>query len=178
MDESLEETIAYVRRQEDPFQKARSIESLVRAKRISVKELGLAIGMKPSYLCHIMRLTKLPPMVVDGFFSSTVSLSHLFVISRLKTRSDMAEVYERVLTEGLTVALTDEAVREKLYKIKNDGEYLSRPERDRLERVFDGKNIRVKVMQSKIKGKVVFEVRGNLKTTSSTLRRLMNLLAS
>lgn len=175
IDKSL---VANFQEEKDFFERARILKSLTREQRIPLKTVSRDLGLKPSYLCHILRLNKLPDLVIDGFYSGTVSISHLFVLSRLKSDEDMIEVYEKILTENLTVLRTDEAVRGKLYKVTHEGEYLTENEKREFQEILSGKNVTAKIIQTRVKAKLLFEVKGSLKKTSTALRHLMERFSS
>ncbi len=128
MTEETERIILQIKNETDFFNKAKLLRFLTDEKDLSIKELSSKLGLKPSYICHILRLNRIPEMIVDGYYSQLISISHLFVLSRIKDKSVMISVYEKILSESLTVAKTEQLVREHLYDIKTEGKRLSKAE--------------------------------------------------
>ena len=179
MDDDVIEIVNQILETEDFFKKAKLIQYLQSEKKIRTKHISEALSIKPAYLCHITRLNKLPEIVIDGYYAKLISLSHLFIIARLKEQEHMINVYEKALTKNLTVLDTEELVREYLYQIKSDGEYISAQDLGSIiEQIKQKhKNIFIKVVQTRIKAKVVIEVKGNLKKTSQTLKNVLDILS-
>ncbi len=179
MKEEDQQVVDQIRETDDYFKKARLIQFLQKEKHITTKDLSGALDLKPSYLCHITRLNKLPELVIDGYYSKLISVSHLFLIARLKEIQDMTEIYEKALATNLTVLQTEELVREKLFSILPDGSRLSSDDveaaKEKIKTIF--KNVSVKIIQTRVKAKVIIEVKGNLKKTSQTLASILEALS-
>jgi hypothetical protein len=179
MQEEDQKIIDEIKQSDDFFQKAKLIQFLQKEKKLTTKALSDALRIKPSYFCHIARLNKLPEMVIDGYYSQLISISHLFIIARLKELDHMRAVYEKTLAQNLTVLQTEELVREYLYHLKAGGDHI---EKDRLEHLVRGveqkqKGVSVKVLQTRIKAKVVLEIKGNLQKTSQALITILEDLS-
>jgi len=156
------EYIEQIKNTADYFAKAKLITFLVRQKNIKVKDLASALSLKPSYLCHIMRLSKLSEIIMDGYYSKLISMSHLFVISLLHEESDIMEIYECVLRDSLTVLQTEELVRAKLHGVSSEGEYVQdemlKKAKGRLKAEY---NADTKIIQTRIKTKILIEWKGS-----------------
>lgn len=178
MQNDFENSIAHIRQTSDIFEKAKQLNDLLKNNNLRLVDLAKKLAMKPSYVCHFLRLNRLPEIVVDGYYSSLISQSHLFIISRLKDPTAIVAAYEKILTDNLTVAQTDELVRQMLHGIKTEGEYLSSQERDKLIETFKQNNdtIKAKIIQTRIKGKFIFEVKGSPQDTTRTLKKLIERL--
>jgi hypothetical protein len=107
-----------------------------------------------------------------------ISKSHLFVLSRLPSEKEMIKVYELILEKNLDVAKTEDLVREIVYQIKNEGDYLSLEEKEDLIKKIESleENIDVKVIQTRVKAKLIIEIKGSLKKTSKILRKIKRLI--
>lgn len=169
--------IEQIKTEKDPFVKSRLISQLIKEKGWSVKKLAQSLNCKPAYISHYLRLRKIPEIVIDGYYNKDISLSHLFVLSRLKTKEEIVSAYETVLAKGLTVMKTEELVREMLYQIKTEGETLSKEEKEEYLKKIP-KDFQVKIIQSRIKSKVIFEIKGSLKKTTILLRKLLDRLTT
>lgn len=179
MQNDLNLQIANIAQETDIFAKAKLLEKLINQTNIRLIDLAKKIRLTPSHICHILRLNRLPEIVVDGYYAQLISISHLFIISRLKDRNLTVKAYEKILSENLSVAQTDELVRELLHGVKTEGEYLTQEERENyLKSIIGVKNgIDVKIIQTRIKGKLIMEIKGSSAKTSITLRRLLDHLA-
>lgn len=166
--------IEQIQNEQDYFTKAKLLKYTIYDKQLRIIDLSRQLKMQPSYICHLLRLNKLDPMIVDGYYSKLISISHLFMISRLKSSEDMIKVYEKVLTQNLTVLQTEEVVREILYQIRTTGSGLDKKEQKKLENLFIGNNKKAKahLIQTRIKAKIVIEVKGSLQETTDFMRSL------
>ncbi len=176
MDADLKERFEQIKKEQDLFIKAKLILALQKDKQLPLVDVAKNIGLKPSYLSHILRLNKLPELIVDGYYSQQISISHLFIISRLKNVDDMFQVYESALADDLSALQTQDLVREKLYQVKNVGEHIPLEEVKAFINLLTKEKITVKVIQTRIKGKIIIEIKGELVKTSAELRRIMKLI--
>jgi len=169
---SIEEYIEKIKNSDDFFYKAKLLKFLNKEKQIRVKELAEKINMKPSYLCHILRLNRLPELVVDSYYSKLISISHLFIVSRLKNAKDIFSAYENVLKNNLTVAQTENLIRGIIYGLKSDGKYLQTVDFEETIKAMKEKNpdINLKIIQSRVKSKIIIEIVGSLAKTSPLIR--------
>ncbi|NMB84400.1 hypothetical protein GYA28_03925 [Candidatus Roizmanbacteria bacterium] len=169
------ELISQIKKEEDFISKAKLIKHLIREKGVKIKDLAAFLGMKPSYLCHVLRLNRLPDLVVDGYYSKLITISHLFIVSRLHSEDQMIMAYEQILSRNLSVLQTDYLVREILYGIKSQGKHLNKEEKEKYIREISGKypGLKIDIVQTRIKGKIIIETKGDVTKTTSTLRLLL-----
>lgn len=167
--------IQQIKEEPDFFNKAKLIQYISHEREVPIKDIASHLEMQSSYVCHIMRLNKLPPLIIDGYYSKLVSLSHLYIIARLKTQEDMIKAYETVLSDSLTALQTERLVREVLFSVSSVGEKLSREEIEVFtENVRKGKKaVSVSILQTRIKGRVAIEVKGNLEQTTQWIRQFI-----
>lgn len=167
--------IEELKRETDFILKAKLLKKLIEEKKNTIKKLSKELQIKPAYVCHILRLNRLPEIVIDGYYGKNISLSHLFIISRLKDEEKISAAYEQVLTNSLTVLQTEELVREQLYQTKTSGTYLTGNEKDNYigKITADRKKIKAKIIQTRIKSKLVIEILGDLEKTTKELKKLL-----
>ncbi|MBI4009468.1 hypothetical protein HY357_04490 [Candidatus Roizmanbacteria bacterium] len=170
--------IKSIKDEADILQKVKRLDNVIKESDITIKEVADKLGVKSSYVCHLLRINRLPEAVIDGYYSDTISLSHLFIISRIKDRAKMLEVYEKVLAESLTVKGTEELVRDVLYGIKSRGDYITSEEKNSFIQKLRSikKNLYLKIIQTRIKSKIELEIKGDLEQTSKILRSLLKNL--
>lgn len=178
MDEEVDRVVGQIKAEDNFITKAKLLRYLVVDKGIKIKDVSAKLGMKQSYVCHILRLNKLNDLIVDGYYSKMISISHLFIISRLHTEGAMVKAYEKVLEFGFTVSQTEELVREMLYSTKTAGEHLQKDELERLESRIATRyeNAKLKVVQTRVKSKCIIELKGSLADTTPVLRQILEKL--
>jgi len=179
MIQDLSSLVNQIKAEKDIFQKYRLIEYLMKEKNLRITDVSNKIGYKPSYICHLIRLKKVPDVVVDGYYSKSISSSHIYVLSRLNDVKQMINLYEKILSENFTVRQTEMAVREYLYQVKSIGKYINKENVMKLTKKIKEKypDLDVKIVQTRIKGKVVLEVKGDLEKSSKEIRKILNRLA-
>ncbi len=172
MSSSIEQYLDQIKKSDDFFYKAKLLKFLNKEKQIRVKDLAVMINIKPSYLCHILRLNKLPELVVDSYYSKLISISHLFIVSRLKTVKDMLTVYENVLKNNLNVLQTERLVRSIIYGIKSDGKYIKPEEIENTQKIIKERysDVNLNVIQSRIKSRIIVEINGSLAKTTPLIK--------
>lgn len=180
LSEAVQKAIQTVKETEDFFQKAKLLRHLVDVEDVRITQISELLSMKASYVCHILRLNRVPEIMIDGYYSDLISISHLFVLSRIKDQDEMMRAYERVLGEGLTVQQTDQLVREVLYGVLTEGKRISSDLFEIFKNTLkeDYKNVDIKLIQTRVKGSLTFEVRGSLDRTSTVLKGIISRLNS
>ena len=161
MEQDILDYIEQIQREKDYFGKTKLINFLIHQKKVRVKDLAEALHLKPSYLCHIMRLNKLSEIIMDGYYSQLITMSHLFVISLLQSQNDIMDVYEKVLRDNLTVLQTEELVRKKLHGVTSEGEYVQIDTIDAAQSILNNQyKATSKVVQTRTKTKLIIEWKG------------------
>ncbi len=174
-----EDIINQIKDTTDPVRKAQLMYYARREREMRITDIAKYIGMQPAAVSQMIRINRLPEIIIDGYYAKSISLAHLFVISRLKDQSVALATYERVLTENLTVIQTEEVVRFILHDIKTKGEYMSKEEiamfARRIQELYG--DVGVKVIQTRINAKIILQKKGNVEKTSQLLRKAMHRLA-
>jgi len=168
-----------IKEDRDIFQKSRLLEYVIKEKNLRIIDLADKIGYKPSYICHLLRLKKIPDVVIDGYYSKSISSSHIYVLSRLNDKGEMIELYEKILGENFTVKQTENEVRNYLYQVKSIGKYIKKEDQKKLKIKIKEKypDLDIEIIQTRIKGRVILEVKGNLKTSSKIIKHVLEKLS-
>jgi ParB family chromosome partitioning protein len=176
MNPEVEKIIEKIKVESDIIKIARLLNYLVKDKQIRIVELAKIFKWKSSYICNVIRLLKLPEIVIDGYYSKQLSISHMIVISRLKDQNQMIDLYEKVLSGNLTVLKTEEIVRDMLYQISTDDSHISKDVIEKIKENFQKINpdLKVKVIQTRIRTKVILQLEGSTKKTNLFLKVLAN----
>ena len=126
-----------------------------------------------------MRLNRLSEIVMDGYYSKLISMSHLFVLSLLKSPEDIMNVYEKVLSQGLTVLQTEELVREQLHGVRSGGRYIDeikiKNAQSKLKNEFGSD---VKVTQTRLKTKFLIEWKGSREDRMKGVEHFLRMIES
>ncbi len=162
--------------EKDIFKRAQLLNSLKRDKGVRVTDISKHLKMKSSYVSHILRLNKLPALVIDGYYSKSITPTHLYILARLQSHQQMVAAYEHVLANNLSVFDTEILVRTVLYGIKSVGEYLSVDEVRAFTVLMRKMGIGARVIQSRLRSKMILEIKGDLLTSSAKLRQIMSLI--
>ena len=178
MHEKTQKLIDKIKREKDVFAKAKLLLEVKKEGDFKLSKLSKELGLTPSHMSHIIRLNKLPALVIDGFYSDLVSLTHLFIIARLYTEEEMILAYERILAENLTVFQTDELLREILYKVKSEGRYIVPSEKRNFTAQMKKYGFDTKIIQSRTSARLIITTHGNLKETTEKLRQMIEKLSS
>lgn len=178
MTQDISSLLNQIKADKDIFQKSRLIEYVIKEKNLRIIDIANKIGYKSSYICHLLRLKKIPEVLVDGYYSKSISSSHIFILSRLNDKKQMIDLYEKILGENFTVKQTENEVRNYLYQIKSIGKYINREDVEKLTKKIKEKypDLDIKIIQTRIKGKIIFEVKGDLEKTSKIIKILLTKL--
>lgn len=178
MNSASEKILNEIRAEKDVFIQAKKLLFLNEKENIRIVDLAKALGKQSAYICHLLRLNRLPDIIIDGYYSKMISLSHLFILSRIKDKEKLMTAYEKILGENFTIVQTEELVREILHQVNSQGKYLDEQEKNVFVNSMANisSDLKVKVIQTRIKSKIFFEIKGNLEKTTKVLRKLIEKL--
>ncbi len=176
-DDTIRQRINAIKLHTDPLTQAQLVVELIREHPIRNTDLAKELEIKPSYLSHLVRVMRLPDMVIDGYWNKQITFTHLILISRLRKPEEIVGLYEEILQKSLNVSATERRVREILYLIDSTGKYTSKDRlnaiKTRIESSLEN-NARVSIVQTRIKAKIIIEVSGNLVKTSEFIDTFAN----
>lgn len=176
MSVSPDDLIQAIKTGENPIIISKIVYQLIKKEGISLTKLAQILNKKKSALSHLIRLNKLPDTIIDGYLAGIITLSHLYVISRLNDELSMFEIYEKVLRHNLKVAETEELVRQKKHQIVSQGNYFDIKRIEKLKEKLKKDKIDFKLIQSRIKTKVIMTLHGNLKEADKFLKKFCQSL--
>lgn len=177
MSVNLDPYIDRIQNQKDIFRKATTMHFLMKEENMIGRDIARMLNVSPAYVSNHIRLLKLPELVRDGYYSKVVTPTHLFILSRLHNEEDMRQVYEEILAKDLSTAELEDRVREKLHSIKTEGKYASSAvHKDILRFIQDiDPEATVRIVQTRIKTRIIIERKGKVLETSRFLRALAKL---
>lgn len=178
MNSETEKLIDNIKKEEDIFNKAKQITYVLKEKGLKIKDLAKELGFTSPYICHLLRLNKLPDIIIDSYYSKSINISHLFILSRINNQEKMLEAFEEILKKNLTVFQTEELVREYLYGIKTKGSHLRLKVKEEMLKKLSEKypETKIKIIQTRVKGKIIIEIKGDLAKTSKIISAITNQL--
>lgn len=167
--EGIAEKLNIIKSHPDPLSQAQLIVELKATTHIQNKHIAEALGMKPSNVSHLIRVTRLPEIVLDGYMSKQISFTHLILISRLKKHDEIVGLYEEILQKGYSALQTERRIREILYLVDTMGSYLNKDKIRSYENRISGslgERVVTSIIQTRIKAKITIEMTGDLTKTS------------
>lgn len=174
---NVEEILKNIHEQSDPIVQAELIDKAVNAG-IRVVQIANELDMSSSYVSHLRRLKKLPPLIINGYYDKTISLSHLFILSRLATQSEMTFVYEEILTQSFSASQTERRVFELTSGKKVSGKKLAKEWFIDLENKIRtiSPSITVSTIQTRRRGEILISFNGSLEQTSAVFQKIKSHL--
>ncbi|PWL38370.1 chromosome partitioning protein ParB [Flagellimonas aquimarina] len=119
--ESLEMALVEnIQRQDlDPIEIALSYQRLIDEIEVTQEKLSDRVGKKRSTITNYLRLLKLHPIIQTGMRDGFVSMGHGRALINIEKKKDQINIYEKVVSEGLSVRETEHLV--KAYKESKNG---------------------------------------------------------
>ncbi len=159
----------------NPIERAQAFQRLIEEFGLPLSEIAKRIGKSESYVSNTMRLMALPDAIKDGLISGAISEGHARAVAGLGDVKLMVDAYKTILSESASVRRAEDLARR--LKAQHDKKPLHKVERihsDELDGMAkdlaQSVNGLVKITQSKVEARLVFVIRGNLETTSKTLK--------
>ena len=118
-EQAMEMTIIENLQREDlnPIEQARAFERLANEFGLTQEQISVRTGKERSSVANFLRLLRLPEHVQAFVAGGHVSVGHAKALLSLDSPQAMAEIAERVITRGLTVRQTEQAVDDWLHPI-------------------------------------------------------------
>ncbi|MCB0453940.1 MAG: ParB/RepB/Spo0J family partition protein [Aequorivita sp.] len=111
--ESLEMALVEnIQRQDlDPIEIALSYQRLIEEINVTQEELSDRVGKNRSTIANYLRLLKLDPIIQTGMRDGFISMGHGRALINIDDLSDQLDIYEKILSENLSVRDTETLVR-------------------------------------------------------------------
>jgi ParB family chromosome partitioning protein len=159
----------------NPIERAQAFQRLIEEFGLPLSEIAKRVGKSESYVSNTMRLMALPDAIKDGLISQAITEGHARAIAGLGEVKLMVEAYKTILAESASVRRAEDLARR--LKAQYDKKPIHRVERIHSEELdsmakdlAQSVNGLVKITQSKVEARLVLVIRGNLETTSKTLK--------
>ncbi|NNE31993.1 MAG: ParB/RepB/Spo0J family partition protein [Winogradskyella sp.] len=111
--ESLEMALVEnIQRQDlDPIEIALSYQRLIDEINLTQEEMSNRVGKKRSTIANYLRLLKLDPIIQTGMRDGFISMGHGRAMVNIDDQIDQLEVYEKVISNKLSVRATEQLVK-------------------------------------------------------------------
>lgn len=111
--ESLEMALVEnIQRQDlDPIEIALSYQRLIEEIDVTQEELSDRVGKNRSTIANYLRLLKLDPIIQTGMRDGFISMGHGRALINIDDLSDQLDIYEKILSQNLSVRETEALVR-------------------------------------------------------------------
>jgi ParB family chromosome partitioning protein len=118
--ESLEMALVEnIQRQDlDPIEIALSYQRLIEEIKVTQEQLSDRIGKNRSTIANYLRLLKLDPIIQTGMRDGFIAMGHGRAIININNLGEQLDIYEKVISENLSVRETEALVR----NLKNSSE--------------------------------------------------------
>ena len=95
----------------DPLEVALSYQRLIDEIQLTQEELSTRVGKKRSTVTNYLRLLKLDPILQTGMRDGFISMGHGRAMINVENTEDQLAIYERILSEKLSVRQTEDLVK-------------------------------------------------------------------
>ncbi len=99
----------------DPIEIALSYQRLIEEINLTQDQMSKRVGKKRSTITNYLRLLKLAPVIQTGIRDGFISMGHGRAIITIENPEQQVDIYQRIISENLSVRDTEELVR----KIQN-----------------------------------------------------------
>jgi ParB family transcriptional regulator, chromosome partitioning protein len=113
--ESLEMALVEnIQRQDlDAIEIALSYQRLIDEINLTQEQMSVRVGKKRSTISNYMRLLKLDPIIQTGIRDGFISMGHGRAIINIDDQNKQLDIYEKILSQKLSVRQTEDLVRNK-----------------------------------------------------------------
>lgn len=102
----------------DPIEIALSYQRLIDEINLTQEQMSDRVGKKRSTITNYLRLLKLDPIIQTGMRDGFISMGHGRALINIEDQADQLDIYEKVLSNKLSVRQTEDLVRN--YQQGND----------------------------------------------------------
>ena len=164
-EQAMEMTIIENLQREDlnPIEQARAFEKLGNEFGLTQEQISQRTGKERSSVANFLRLLRLPDQVQSYVAGAHVSVGHAKALLALDSPEAMCKIAEQIITKGLTVRQTEEAVNDWLHPVdrkapKELKERLVDPNVREAEKELErALGVKVTIADRKGRGKIVLE---------------------
>lgn len=167
----------------NPLERAQAYKRLIDDFGISVTEVAKRVGKSLPYISNSIRLLTLPDAIKDALAAGVITEGHVRPLISIGDHKLMIQAFKKILVDGISVRGAEEVARQLKSEIqkkephkKRDKLYL--PELEEMARKLAEKKgyARVQFDQSRVRARVIVEIKGDETETKGQLEDLFNRL--
>lgn len=174
----------------NPLERAQAFRRLIDEFGLSTGEIAVKVGKSAPYVSNTLRLLSVPDVLKDALASGATTEGHVRALASLDDPHIIVEAYKIVLTKNLSVRGAEELAR-KFRARENIAPRAASPSHKVLSDDLDtyqeelaqkltanGTDVKVKISQSRIEGKLQIVVKGNLESTSTIIKHIRDAIVN
>src|SRR5690554_3069734 len=144
----------------DPIEVALSYQRMIDEIGLTQEQMSEKVGKKRSTITNYLRLLKLDPIIQTGMRDGFVSMGHGRALINIENKKDQLDIYEKVISESLSVRDTERLVR--AYQIGTDQKVPKSVNEEVPEYISENVNELTEYFSSKVDVKVAKNGKGRL----------------
>lgn len=167
----------------NPIERSQAYKRLIDDFGLSVTEVAKRVGKSLPYISNSIRLLTLPDAIKDALAAGVITEGHVRPLISIGDPRLMLQAFKKILVDGISVRGAEEVARQLKSEVqmkephkKRDKIYI--PEQEEMAKQLVEKKgfSRVRFDQSRVKGRIVIEVKGNEEETGPILKEIYNRL--
>lgn len=171
----------------NPLERAQAFRRLIDEFGLSTGEIAIKIGKSAPYVSNTLRLLTVPDLLKDALAIGATTEGHVRALSSLEDPNLIVEAYKEILAKNLSVRGAEELVRkmkareniaprQKVPTQRIHSESLERYQDEISEKLSASNNVKVRVSQSRVEGKIFIVAKGSIEETSEILKRIRDAI--
>lgn len=172
----------------NPLERAQAFKRLIDEFELSTGEIAVKIGKSAPYVSNTLRLLTVPDLLKDALSSGATSEGHVRALASLEDPHLIVEAYKEILSKSLSVRGAEELARKMKAReniVPKQQKPILRLQNDQLDKyqeelskelTADDVNVKVKISQSRIEGKMHIVARGKADSTSEVIKRVRDAI--
>jgi len=172
------------RNQLNPLERARAFQRLKAEFGLSWSEIARRIAKSAAYVVNSVNLLKLPDALKDGLLSGLITEGHARALGGIEDTRLTIEAYKTVLKEKASVRRAEEIsrlIKESTRTGDQEKEFVLKKEElrkliDKIKDAFSPYSIEIEIIHTRVRGRILLELRGNIKTTKKFLQKISKKL--
>ncbi|KKQ96751.1 MAG: hypothetical protein A3C27_03795 [Candidatus Levybacteria bacterium RIFCSPHIGHO2_02_FULL_39_36] len=160
----------------NPVERAQAYKRLIDEFGISVTEVAKRVGKSLPYISNTIRLLTLPDAIKDALAAGVITEGHVRPLISIGDPKLMLGAFKRILVEGISVRGAEEVARQLKSEVQQKEPHKKRdklyiPELEEMsKKIMETRGYsRVQVDQSRIKARIIIEVKGDETETKPLL---------
>lgn len=172
----------------NPIERAKAFLRLKEEFNLDHNQIAKRVSKSTPYVINVLKLLTLPDALTDGLLSGLITEGHARALSGISDTRLMIEAYKIVLKEKASVRRTEEIARRMRKKIEEGIVPITKENlplflksrldniSNDLESTFDSKTTKVKIAQTNVVTRVIFQFRGPIEERFDNLKQLYQQL--